>query len=228
MSKSVLIVEDDLDFGSLLKQYLEINGFEVVLAGNGRDGKARLREASFDIVLTDVMMPVEDGFTFAADIAIAYPRLPFLFITARKMKEDVMRGLKIGADDYIIKPFDADELVLRIQNILKRTSENRPILQSHHIGHFKFSPKDLVLDGPNGKQLLTDREAQLLEILSENAGRLVRKREILKSLWKDDDFFSGRSMDVFVSRLRKYLSADPRISLESIRGAGLRLIVENS
>ena len=126
MSSSVLIVEDDQDLGPLLKQYLELNGFTVELRINGQEARIALQEMAFDIILTDVMMPVEDGFTFAAWVTKGYPQMPFLFITARKLKEDVMKGLKLGADDYIIKPFDADELVLRVKNILKRSSLKTP------------------------------------------------------------------------------------------------------
>ena len=225
MTETVLIVEDDQDLGQLLKQYLELNGFSVVLGGNGLEGRARLREQKFDIILTDVMMPKEDGFTFAAYVVQTYPALPVLFITARKMKEDVIKGLKLGADDYITKPFDADELVLRVRNILKRSSAKTPEVETLAIGNYTFYPKELLLQSPFGRRVLTEREAELLQLLTENMGQLVRKRDILNRLWKENDFFNGRSMDVFVSRLRKYLSDDSRIMIESVRGAGIRLMI---
>jgi DNA-binding response OmpR family regulator len=225
MMETVLIVEDDQDLGQLLKQYLELNGFAVVLSENGIEGRTHLREQKFDIILTDVMMPKEDGFTFAAHVVQTYPALPILFITARKLKEDVIKGLKIGADDYITKPFDADELVLRIRNILKRSSAKTPELETMIIGNYTFYPKELLLEGASQRRVLTEREAELLQLLTGNIGQLVRKRDILNRLWKGNDFFNGRSMDVFVSRLRKYLSDDPRITIESVRGAGIRLMI---
>jgi len=226
MSSSVLIVEDDQDLGPLLKQYLELNGFTVELRVNGQEARIALQEMAFDIILTDVMMPVEDGFTFAAWVAKGYPQMPFLFITARKLKEEVMKGLKLGADDYIIKPFDADELVLRVKNILKRSSLKTPEPESYEIGLYRFYPKELLLIGPTDRKILTERESQLLLLLRKNLGQLVRKRDILDQLWHGSDFFTGRSLDVFVSRLRKYLSEDTRIEIESIRSAGLRLVVQ--
>ena len=225
MKVAVLIVEDDEDFGDLLKQYLEMNGFSVDWSINGREARALLQTRFFDIVLTDVMMPVEDGFKFAAEVTLIYPQMPILFITARKMKEDIIKGLKLGADDYIIKPFDAEELVLRIRNILKRTTRKMEAPAMWLIGHYTFYPDELVLESPLGRQFLTEREAALLLLLREHAGQLVRKRAILNLLWQETDFFSGRSLDVFVSRLRKYLAGDPRIAIESIRGTGLRLII---
>ena len=225
MTQAVLIVEDDLDLGNLLKQYLELNGFSVVLSADGRSARDRLLETTFDIVLTDVMMALEDGFDLAAYLTQSYPQVPFLFITGRKQKEDVIRGLRLGADDYIVKPFDAQELVLRIRNILRRTSAEKRNAEMLMIGRYSFFPKNLILEGPGGRQVLTEREAELLQLLAENINQLVRKRDILNRLWKESDFFTSRSMDVFVSRLRKYLSGDPRIVLESVRGAGLRLMV---
>jgi DNA-binding response OmpR family regulator len=225
MTPAVLLVEDDIDLGNLLKQYLELNGFSVVLSADGKCAKDRLLETTFDIVLTDVMMPLEDGFSLAAYLTQSYPQIPFLFITARKMKEDVIMGLQLGADDYIIKPFDAKELTLRIRNILRRTSAEKPNAERLTIGQYTFFPKNLLLEGPGGRQELTEREAELLQLLVENRNQLVRKRDILNRLWKESDFFTSRSMDVFVSRLRKYLSGDPAIVLESVRGAGLRLFI---
>ena len=228
MTLTILIVEDDQDLGLLLKQYMELYKFSVVLSRNGIEARACMRQQVFDIILIDVMMPEEDGFTFAADIAQTYPQVPFLFLTARKMKEDVMKGLQLGADDYIIKPFNADELILRIQNILKRTSAKKPEVQMRGLGNYHFYPKDLLLEGPKGRKTLTEREGELLFILVENLGQLVRKRDILNRIWKGNDFFNARSMDVFVSRLRKYLADDPRIVIESVRATGIRLMVVNN
>ncbi len=226
MIQTILLVEDDQDLGTLLKQYLELNGFSVVLSTDGRAAKDRLSENVFDLVLTDIMMPLEDGFSLAAYLVQFHPKLPFLFVTARKLKEDVLRGLQLGADDYIVKPFDAEELVLRIRNILKRTAAGLQHGERLMIGQYSFFPKNLLLEGPGTRQVLTERESELLQLLAENQNQLIRKQEILNRLWKESDFFTGRSMDVFVSRLRKYLSGDPGIVIESVRGTGLRLIIK--
>jgi len=227
MNEVVLIVEDDADLGPLLQQYLVLNGFSAELRTNGKEARVALQEKNFDIILTDVMMPVEDGFTFAAEITKTNPDIPFLFITASKLKDDVLRGLKLGADDYIVKPFDADELILRVRNILKRVSAKTPAPESFAIGRYTFYPQELLLVGPTDRRVLTERESQLLLLLRKNLGQLVRKRDILDRLWKESDFFTARSMDVFVSRLRKYLVDDPRIEIESIRSVGLRMIINN-
>ena len=225
MKQAILLVEDDQDLGHLLKQYLELNGFAVVLCVNGTSAKQQLKGSGFDLVLTDIMMPLEDGFSLAAYLVQSYPKLPFLFITARNLKEDVIRGLQLGADDYIIKPFDAEELVLRIRNILKRASAEVRRAEIINIGKYIFSPSNLLLEGFGTRQVLTEREAELLLLLAENVNHLVRKRDVLNRLWKDSDFFASRSMDVFVSRLRKRLAEDPGIVIESIRGAGVRLVI---
>jgi DNA-binding response OmpR family regulator len=223
MSSLVLLVEDDKDLGPLLKQYLELNDFDVHLRTNGKEARQALKELSYNIVLTDVMMPVEDGFTFAENIVQHYPDTPFLFITARKLKQDVIKGLKIGADDYIIKPFDADELILRIRNILRRNSPKSVEARSLAIGMYTFFSNELRLIGPNGSKTLTERESQLLHLLRKNVGQLVKKQDILEQLWEGSDFFAGRSLDVFISRLRKYLSDDPAIKIESVRSVGVRM-----
>ena len=223
----VLIVEDDLDLGNLLKQYLEIKYFNVHRAFDGIEAREALKENLYDILLIDVMMPREDGFELAKKLKSQYPNLPFLFVTARKMQEDILTGLKLGADDYITKPFDADELILRIQNILKRNqniaSPKSEILQ---IGIFTFNPENLTLVHENVTQPLTLKEAQLLEYLAQNKNRLLKREDVLNLLWKEADFFSGRSLDVFISRLRKHLSADQNIGIESVRGFGFRLFTK--
>ncbi|EIJ37979.1 response regulator transcription factor [Galbibacter orientalis] len=222
----ILIVEDDLDLGDLLKQYLELNKFDVQRVFNGIEAREILKEQSFNILILDVMMPKEDGFTLAQKLQIKYPDLPFLFVTARKMKEDILTGLKLGADDYITKPFDADELILRIQNILKRkplVKENKS--ETYSIGKFIFEPKNLLLKTSYSEKYLTEKEAQLLEYLYKNKDCVIRREDILNHLWEETDFFSGRSLDVFISRLRKYLSEDKSIQIESLRSVGYRFII---
>lgn len=228
MRIKVLIAEDDDDLGNLLCQYLELNNFKATRVSNGRGAREALAIELFDIVILDVMMPEEDGLLTAENLKQVYPELPFLFLTAKKTKEDILAGLKLGADDYITKPFDADELILRINNILKRSK--RPLLFSdknrqYNIGQFLFEPNGLKLINGGQVQMLTEREADLLLYFCQRPGQLVRREQILEDLWKENDFFKGRSMDVFVTRLRKYLSADVNITIESIRGVGYQFTI---
>lgn len=224
---NVLIVEDDLDLGNLLRQYLELNKFRVHRVFNGVEAREELKQNNYDILILDVMMPKEDGFTLATKLQNSYPDLPFLFVTARKMKEDILTGLKLGADDYITKPFDADELVLRIQNILRR--KNKPEISKPEIysfGKFTFEPGNLMLKTEKSERILTEKETQLLSFLIQHKDRIIKREEVLNHLWNEADFFSGRSLDVFISRLRKYLSEDSSIQIESIRGVGFRFLTE--
>lgn len=226
MNIKVLIVEDDIDLGNLLKQYLELNNFEAKRVYNGIEAREELKNESFDILIIDVMMPKEDGFTLAQKLVQSYPQLPFLFVTAKKMKEDILQGLKLGADDYILKPFDADELIQRVKNILKRTKVNAPVeTEIVQIGTYIFDPKNLVLSSSHIIKMLTEKESRLLHYLCLRQNQLIKRNDILNHLWKESDFFNGRSMDVFISRLRKYLSEDQSIQIESIRGIGFRFII---
>jgi DNA-binding response OmpR family regulator len=228
MSTKVLIVEDDVDLGPLLSQYLKINDFHTSLVCNGVEAMAALGQQQYDILIIDVIMPEEDGFQFAKKLVKVYPGLPFLFVTARKMKEDVMKGLSLGADDYIIKPFDADELILRLKNILKRSKnalQNTDDIIS--IGNYYFDPANLRLKSSSTEHLLTEKEAQLLHYFCKHQDELIKRNDILDNLWEESDFFKGRSMDVFISRLRKYLVDDPSIHIESVRGVGFRFSVKH-
>jgi DNA-binding response OmpR family regulator len=220
----VLIVEDDLDLGNLLKQYLELNQFQVSRVFNGEEARASLLSNEFDILIVDVMMPKEDGFTLAKKLQTHYPNLPFLFVTAKKLKEDIITGLQLGADDYVTKPFDADELILRIKNILKRRNQSVEAtkLETYQLGKFSFEPQNLILKTEKTEKILTEKEAQLLTYLIQNKDKIIRRDDVLGLLWEEADFFSGRSLDVFISRLRKYLSEDPNLQIESIRGVGFR------
>lgn len=222
---TVLLAEDDFDFGSILKQYLEIHNFNVVWAKDGQEALDILKtQNTFDICVLDVMMPKMDGFTLAEHIIEINPEVPFVFLTAKKMKEDRIKGLKLGADDYIVKPFEADILVLRLQNILKRTQRtvHQPKNEtSYHIGRYVFNPTNYQLQLEDAIQRLTEKEAQLISYLFKNKNQLVKRDDLLNHVWGSDDFFSGRSMDVFISRLRKYFKEDQAISIESARGVGL-------
>lgn len=220
----VLIVEDDLDLGNLLKQYLELNDFQVLRVFNGVEARNELKENKFDIAILDVMMPKEDGFILAQKLRDSQPNLPFLFVTARKMREDVLTGLKLGAEDYISKPFDADELILRIRNILKRNFISEiPKAQVISLGKLNFDPENLTLQTEKFTRNLTEKESQLLLFLYQNKNRIIKREEVLNHLWEESDFFSGRSLDVFISRLRKHLSEDESLQIESVRGVGFRV-----
>ena len=228
-SLRILLAEDDFDFGTILKQYLEISGFEVVWAKNGQEAFDVFKENKFDICVLDVMMPILDGFALAEKIIDINPEIPFLFLTAKSLKEDKIKGLKLGADDYIIKPCEADELVLRIQNILKRShlisiNSNEIIV----IGNYKFDIENLQLIHDSKTQRLTDKEAQLIQYLFENKNGLIKREAVLKKIWHSDDFFSGRSLDVFISRIRKYFNEDDAISIETIRGIGFEFKVSQN
>ena len=227
----VLLAEDDFDFGSILKQYLEIHNFDVTWANNGEEALTTFKseiENPFNICVFDVMMPKLDGFSLAEKIIAINPDIPFVFLTAKKMKEDKIRGLKLGADDYIVKPFEADILVLRLQNILKRTTKNitsnnkkTPKETSYNIGLYVFDSQNYQLKINNNIQRLTEREAQLISYFFENKNQMIKRDDLLTAVWGSDDFFSGRSMDVFISKLRKYFKQDNNISIESARGVGL-------
>ncbi|MRX70037.1 response regulator [Flavobacterium resistens] len=226
--KKLLLAEDDFDFAAILKQYLELHQFEVIWAENGEIALDYFKNQTFDICVLDVMMPKLDGFSLAEKIVAINPEIPFIFLTARKLKEDKIIGLKLGADDYIAKPFEVDELVLRLQNILKRIEQKRSLEGNNiiEIGSYIFDNERLTLNNKNHVQQLTEKEASLIEYLYLNHNQLLKRDQILMSVWKKDDYFSGRSMDVFISRLRKYFNSDPKIKIESVRNIGLEFKIE--
>ncbi|ABQ07520.1 response regulator transcription factor [Flavobacterium johnsoniae] len=228
--KRLLLAEDDFDFAAILKQYLELHQFEVIWAENGEIALDYFKNQTFDICVFDVMMPKLDGFSLAEKTITINPEIPFIFLTARKLKEDKIIGLKLGADDYIVKPFEVDELVLRLQNILKRIEQKRSLEGNNviEIGSYIFDNERLTLNIKNHVQQLTEKEASLIEYLYLNHNQLLKRDQILMSVWKKDDYFSGRSMDVFISRLRKYFNSDPKIKIESVRNVGLEFKIEKT
>lgn len=229
MNERILILEDDVDLGQLLKQYLEINNFIVNRVNNGEEAREELKKNEYNLLIVDVMMPKEDGFTFAEKLSRTMSGIPFLFLTARKLKEDVLHGLKLGADDYIIKPFDADELVLRIRNILKRSKHLPEQIEGPvEIGNYKFDSKNLTLCIEKITKSLTEKEAQLLYYFYQHQNQLIKRKDILDKFWPVSDFFYGRSMDVFITRLRKHLAKDPAVRIESIRGVGFRFFISGN
>lgn len=222
--KKILLAEDDTDFALVLKQYLELHNFMVHRVENGEEALNIFNEITFDICVFDVMMPKMDGFTLAEKINSINTEIPFLFLTARNQNEDKIKGLKLGADDYIVKPFEAEELILRINAIIKRTEKSKIVASEKGeitIGSYLFDANRLQLKNAVSTQQLSEKEAALIIFLYQNKNRLLKREQILQSVWQTDDYFSGRSMDVYISRLRKYFSDDPKISIESIRNVGL-------
>ena len=228
--KKVLLAEDDSDFADVLKQYLELYDYHITWAKDGEEAFSLFQKETFDICVFDVMMPKMDGFTLAEKIINSNPETPFIFLTARKLKEDKLKGLQLGADDYIVKPFEADELVLRLNNILKRGAQKNQVTNSVNeitIGNYSFEPNRLELKLNNHTQRLTEKEVALILFFLKNKNQLIKRNDILQSVWGNDDFFSGRSMDVFISRIRKYFSSDSRITIESIRNVGLEFKIQD-
>jgi len=224
MSAKILLVEDEIDLGNVVKQYLEIVGFEVDWTKNGKLAFDQLQQlhSSYQLIIIDVSMPVMDGFELANRIFEAGIQIPFLFLTARNEKADRLYGLKIGADDYISKPFDVDELVLRIKNIIRRyaatETPQRPIITR---GDVEFNKDSLRLSIKHSNDIiLTPREAELLLYLFEHENKILRRENILVQLWGKNDYFLGRSLDVFISRLRKHLNNSNCIRIENVYGVG--------
>ena len=214
----ILLAEDDTDLRSILSQYLELQGFTVLAAENGQKGLDIFEEQHVDLCLLDIMMPVMDGFSLAQKIKKHDQDMPVLFLTAKNQKKDKLKGLKIGADDYITKPFEVEELILRIRNILRRARKIG--LEPISIGEFEFRFDELMLSGYGSSHQMTLKEAELLKYLAENRNTVLKREKILTDLWGEDDYFLGRSMDVFITRIRKYLKPESSVSLDTIRGVG--------
>jgi DNA-binding response OmpR family regulator len=217
----VLLAEDDRDFGNILLQYVTINGFDVALARDGKEALEMFTREKPDICVLDVMMPEMDGFTLGEKIKEAQPGVPLIYLTAKSLKEDIVRGLKIGADDYITKPFDPEVLILRINNILKRAYSSSN--DEYKISSTILNINNLELTCGNTKEKLTLKEAQLLRYFIINKNKVLAREDILTEIWGEDDYFLGRSMDVFISRLRKYISEDKNLDIRTVRGTGFIL-----
>lgn len=220
----VLLAEDDSSLAFVIKDNLEEEGYNVTWCADGEAAWQQFQKAEFDLCLLDVMMPIKDGFTVAKKIRQKSDIVPILFLTAKSMEQDKLEGFKSGADDYITKPFSIKELLMRMEVFLRRTKKlHSEQLQEYPIGKLLFSFTDLKLY--NGKEIiaLTQREADLLHFLCEHPNKVLKREEVLLSVWGKDDYFLGRSMDVFITRLRKHFKADPAILLETIHGIGFRL-----
>lgn len=226
--KKVLLVEDDQNFGSILRDYLELNDYDVVLARNGVEGAEKFNKNTFDICLLDVMMPYKDGFSLAKEIRRADSTVPLIFLTAKSMKEDVVKGYNLGADDYLTKPFDSDVLLLKMKAMFYRMEQNIINLdKAEHlftIGKFSFNAKLRELSYETAPPVkLSPKEGALLQLLALHQNDLMPRELALKKIWKDDTYFTSRSMDVYIAKLRKHLKADASISINNIHGEGFRM-----
>jgi two-component system, OmpR family, response regulator len=222
----ILLCEDDTNLGMVLKNYLELNDYDVILERDGRLGLAAFQREKFDICLLDVMMPNMDGFTLAEEIRDINPDVPLFFLSAKTMKDDIIQGYKLGADDYITKPFDSEVLLLKIKAILKRNEEmHREELNAEFdMGKYHFNPRLRELS-INGKvQVLSPKESELLKMMCEYKNDLLPREIALKKIWGSDTYFNGRSMDVYIAKLRKYLREDDSIEIVNIHGNGFRLV----
>ena len=228
---SLLLVEDDPALGLVISDFLQMAGFDVVLAAEGFQAKDLLQNRTFDLCILDVMLPGIDGFELARFIRTINAVVPIIFLTARSLPGDRIEGFRLGCDDYIVKPFNSEELILRIKALLKRcgivSGNAKPEKLIHRIGKYEFNPHELTLDGPGGRISLTRRECELLSFFNEHRNQLVPRDGIQKAVWGNDDYFIGRSMDVFITRLRKYLKEDDGIAIVNSHGNGFKLTVSD-
>jgi DNA-binding response OmpR family regulator len=224
----ILYAEDDEALSYITTDNLHLNNFAVTHCKDGKECLEKFREGNFDLVILDVMMPEIDGFEVARMIRRSNESIPIIFLTAKTMKEDKISGLKLGGDDYILKPFSIEELLLKINVFLKRRNlASGYQADTYSVGSYSFDHKNLKLIHASETRDLTSREAELLKFLIERKNSISKRSEILETIWGEDDYFLGRSLDVFISRLRKYFSADPNISIENVHGVGFRLLIEN-
>jgi DNA-binding response OmpR family regulator len=226
----ILLVEDDLNLGFVIQDALKMNHFKVTLAKDGKEGLKVFSENEFDICLFDVMLPKKDGFSLAEDVRKLNQNIPIIFLTAKSQTEDKIKGFKLGADDYITKPFNMDELILRIEAILKRSSGSSTTESQFNfsIGTYEFDSANYILSRDNVAKTLTKKEADILKILCEQKGKVVERELILNMVWGDDSYFNGRSLDVFITKLRKYLIDDASVTIKNIHGVGFSLEDANS
>ena len=227
--KKILLVEDDNNFGSILRDYLTLHSYETTLAKNGIEGLEKFRKHNYDLCILDVMMPFKDGFSLASDIRSINDEVPLIFLTAKSLKEDVIKGFKIGADDYLIKPFDSEILLFKIKSIFNRKislkkSTNKKV--DYIFSSFRYNSKFRELKFKNDKPVtLSPKEGKLLTLLLDNMNDLTTREEALVKIWNDDNYFTSRSMDVYVTKIRKYLSKDPKIKIENIHGKGFKFSI---
>ena len=225
----IFLVEDDLSFGSVMKSYLELNDYQVTWVDDGKYALSKFRNGKFQICILDVMLPNIDGFTIGSEIRSIDKDIPMIFLTAKNLKEDILKGYQLGADDYITKPFDSEVLLCKISAIIKRQSTG-PVREEvvFSIGTYQFDSKLRQITRENQVQKLSPKEANLLKLLCQNRNELVPREIALRKIWGDDGYFTARSMDVFVTKLRKFLSDDPAVEIRNIHGSGFMLEVKNT
>lgn len=225
--KSVLLVEDDPNFGLILRDYLTIKGYDVTLARDGIHGLNDFKSKDYNICILDVMMPRKDGISLAKQIKEINPNMPIIFLTAKSLKEDMIKGYEAGADDYIIKPFDSEVLELKIQAIINRQKtdgKQEEIPEEMEIGKFKLNTQLRIMEKDGEERKLSPKENALLVLLALNMNRLVTRKDALLKIWKEDNYFTARSMDVYLAKLRKYITPDPNLEIVNIHGEGFRLV----
>lgn len=226
----ILLVEDDQNFGIILREYLTLHDFEVTLAKNGMEGFEKFKKDNFDLCILDVMMPYKDGYTLAKEIREKNKDIPLIFLTAKTMKEDVMKGYKVGADDYLNKPFDSDVLLMKIKAIIQRKAsenKNEPAKFEFEIGKFHLNSKLRFLTFDKGEPIkLSPKESELLKMMAIYENDLMPRELALTKIWREDNYFTSRSMDVYIAKLRKYLKDDPNVEILNIHGEGFRLVIK--
>ena len=225
---TILLVEDDSNLGQLVQEYLIMKGYATDRAIDGNKGLQQFMGGSYDLCIFDVMMPKKDGFTLAKEVRMGNRDVPIIFLTAKSMQEETIQGFKVGADDYITKPFSMEELLLRIQAILRRSQAGRSEAAeptTYQIGSLAFDYQHQLLNHNGTAQKLTSKESELLKLLAQNLNQPVSRSFALKMVWGDDSYFNARSMDVYVTKLRKYLKEDPAVQLVNVHGEGFKLIV---
>ncbi|MEC9065407.1 MAG: response regulator transcription factor [Bacteroidota bacterium] len=229
-NKKILLVEDDSNFGRILKEYLSINNYSVDLASNGIEGYEKFNRSEYDLCILDVMMPYKDGFTLAKEIREKNDQIPIIFLTAKTLKEDVLKGYKIGADDYLTKPFDSEILLAKIKSLFSRKNllkSNDSSVHEFNFGEFNFNSKLRILSHKKSEAVkLSPKENELLKMLVLNINDLLPRDIALNKIWKDDNYFTSRSMDVYIAKLRKYFEVDKKIKIINIHGEGFRLTVD--
>lgn len=221
----ILLSEDDNNLGMLLESFIKAKGYEVDLARDGKQALEKFNEGHYHFVILDVMMPEMDGFTVAKEIRLVDKKIPILFLTAKAMKEDKLEAFSIGGDDYMTKPFSMEELVARIEAILKRSNDGEETIDdTFTIGKFVFDPMKRVLTIDGDENKLTTKESQLLKLLAKNKNQILDRQAALRAIWGDDNYFNGRSMDVYIAKLRKILKADEKIEIMNVHGKGFKLL----
>ena len=226
MNTTILYVEDDETLAYLTKDSLEMNGFKVIHCADGDEAITAFEKNAIDLCILDIMVPGKDGFELVEAIRKIDHDIPVLFLSAKTLKEDRIKGLKLGADDYIVKPFSIEELLLKIQVFLNRSRKTSSSGQLYQLGIFSFNAANYTLETKEAKEVLTQRESDLLKLFADHKDKVLTREQILKKLWGDDDYFMGRSLDVFISRLRKILSKDENLQIQNLHGIGFKFSVE--